>query len=222
MRARALPITHTYQIECYDELEAALLRCATGGPATPATSSSTSSKAATGGRPCSAAVAALPAGSLGLALGSRAHLEASSKAQRALYRTVLMKGMHLCVALLCSSAIHDTQCGFKLFTRAAAKSLFGALHLERFVRPFARCRAGCARAYGDAFSSAPTSRPHVALTLLCPMCRLTTRAMRPGAGGRSTSRWCSWRSGTASPWRRWRFSGGRWTAVSLSPRSSTW
>jgi dolichyl-phosphate beta-glucosyltransferase len=44
---------------------------------------------------------------------------------------VLMKGMHLCVAVLCSSEIHDTQCGFKLFTRGAAKTLFGALHLER-------------------------------------------------------------------------------------------
>lgn len=71
--------------------------------------------------------------SYGIAVGSRAHLEQESKAKRAFYRTVLMKGMHLCVAILCPTDVKDTQCGFKLFTRAAAASLFSNLHLERWA-----------------------------------------------------------------------------------------
>lgn len=49
--------------------------------------------------------------SYGIAVGSRAHLEKESKAKRAFYRTVLMKGMHLCVAILCPTDVKDTQCG---------------------------------------------------------------------------------------------------------------
>ena len=41
-----------------------------------------------------------------------------------------MRGFHVLVTLLCTSKIKDTQCGFKLFTRKAAKMLFGSLHLE--------------------------------------------------------------------------------------------
>ena len=68
-----------------------------------------------------------------LAVGSRAHLRDSSVEVRAWYRTVLMYGFHVAVRLLCSSHIKDTQCGFKLFTRKAAKHLFSSLHLERWA-----------------------------------------------------------------------------------------
>jgi dolichyl-phosphate beta-glucosyltransferase len=29
--------------------------------------------------------------------------------------------------------VRDTQCGFKLFRRGAARALFGALHIERWA-----------------------------------------------------------------------------------------
>eukprot|EP00096_Caligus_rogercresseyi_P002884 TRINITY_DN15245_c0_g1_i1.p1 TRINITY_DN15245_c0_g1~~TRINITY_DN15245_c0_g1_i1.p1 ORF type:complete len:317 (+),score=79.12 TRINITY_DN15245_c0_g1_i1:52-1002(+) len=65
--------------------------------------------------------------------GSRAHLEDESIASRSAFRTVLMKGFHLCVWLFGSRSIEDTQCGFKLFTREAARTLFNNLHIERWA-----------------------------------------------------------------------------------------
>ena len=62
--------------------------------------------------------------SLGVAIGSRAHLEKLSVATRELHRTILMHGFHVLVCILCSNKIQDTQCGFKLFTRKAASILF--------------------------------------------------------------------------------------------------
>jgi dolichyl-phosphate beta-glucosyltransferase len=44
-----------------------------------------------------------------------------------------MKGFHVLVTLLCTRNIRDTQCGFKLFTRQAAKIVFNSLHLERWA-----------------------------------------------------------------------------------------
>ena len=70
---------------------------------------------------------------VGITIGSRAHLVEKSVATRAFYRTVLMKGFHLLVTVLCTKNIRDTQCGFKLFTRGAAKLLFNALHLESWA-----------------------------------------------------------------------------------------
>ena len=63
----------------------------------------------------------------------RAHLAKDSIATRAFYRTVLMKGFHFYVQLLVTHSVQDTQCGFKLFTRAAAHVLFGNLHLYRWA-----------------------------------------------------------------------------------------
>jgi len=67
---------------------------------------------------------------LGIALGSRAHLEQHSVATRSWIRTVLMRGFHVLVMLLATRKIRDTQCGFKLFTRKTARLLFSNLHLE--------------------------------------------------------------------------------------------
>lgn len=70
---------------------------------------------------------------VGIALGSRAHLETASVSKRAFYRTVLMYGFHVLVYIFCTKSIRDTQCGFKLFTRQAAKLLFPNIHLERWA-----------------------------------------------------------------------------------------
>lgn len=39
---------------------------------------------------------------------------------RSFFRAVLMVGFHLMVYIFAVKSVHDTQCGFKLFTRAAA------------------------------------------------------------------------------------------------------
>jgi len=69
---------------------------------------------------------------MAIAVGSRAHLEEESIAQRSVFRTFLMKGFHLIVWLLCVRSVRDSQCGFKLFTRPAALLIFSNLHVERW------------------------------------------------------------------------------------------
>lgn len=75
-----------------------------------------------------------------IAVGSRAHLEDESIAQRTFFRTVLMKLFHLVVQItyfvgtrgtICH--IHDTQCGFKLFDRRLCEPVFLNNRLERFA-----------------------------------------------------------------------------------------
>lgn len=71
--------------------------------------------------------------SLGMVLGSRAHMAEKSVAARKWYRTILMKGFHMLVMMLCTRQVQDTQCGFKLFTATTAKTLFRNLHLYRWA-----------------------------------------------------------------------------------------
>ncbi|KAL6742534.1 hypothetical protein Aduo_015677 [Ancylostoma duodenale] len=66
-------------------------------------------------------------------VGSRAHLEAEAVATRSFLRTILMHGFHLLVWLFSSRTVRDTQCGFKLFTRASAARVFPVLHVERWA-----------------------------------------------------------------------------------------
>ncbi|KAH9604039.1 hypothetical protein KSS87_015025 [Heliosperma pusillum] len=66
------------------------------------------------------------------AFGSRAHLEEKALATRKWYRNFLMKGFHLVVLLAAGPGIRDTQCGFKMFTRAAARQLFRNVRLKRW------------------------------------------------------------------------------------------
>ncbi|CAA6661747.1 unnamed protein product [Spirodela intermedia] len=66
------------------------------------------------------------------AFGSRAHLEKQALATRKWYRNFLMKGFHLVVLLTAGSGIRDTQCGFKMFTRTAARRLFTNVRLKRW------------------------------------------------------------------------------------------
>ncbi|OBS71707.1 hypothetical protein A6R68_13715, partial [Neotoma lepida] len=70
---------------------------------------------------------------MGIACGSRAHLEKESIAQRSYFRTLLMYGFHFLVWFLCVKGIRDTQCGFKLLTREAAARTFSSLHIERWA-----------------------------------------------------------------------------------------
>lgn len=44
-----------------------------------------------------------------------------------------MLGFHLLVWLFTVRTVRDTQCGFKMFTRAAAVKLFTNMHIERWA-----------------------------------------------------------------------------------------
>ncbi|KAM7111589.1 dolichyl-phosphate beta-glucosyltransferase [Molossus nigricans] len=70
---------------------------------------------------------------MAIACGSRAHLQKESIAQRSYFRTLLMYGFHGLVWVLCVRGIRDTQCGFKLLTREAARRTFSSLHVERWA-----------------------------------------------------------------------------------------
>lgn len=64
--------------------------------------------------------------------GSRSHLEHDPNVQRSAFRTLLMIGFHIHVWIFGVRTIKDTQCGFKLFTRPAARILFNNLHVDRW------------------------------------------------------------------------------------------
>ncbi|VVC89820.1 unnamed protein product [Leptidea sinapis] len=68
-----------------------------------------------------------------IVIGSRAHLEKESLAKRNVFRNILMYGFHFLVWLFTVKGIKDTQCGFKLFTRKAAKICFQSLHVNRWA-----------------------------------------------------------------------------------------
>ncbi|KAL9927579.1 dolichyl-phosphate beta-glucosyltransferase wollknaeuel [Glossina fuscipes fuscipes] len=68
-----------------------------------------------------------------IVIGSRAHLEEEAIASRSLFRTFLMYGFHFLVWLFAVRSVRDTQCGFKLLTRPAARKLFNILHVERWA-----------------------------------------------------------------------------------------
>ncbi|EGZ25592.1 hypothetical protein PHYSODRAFT_555347 [Phytophthora sojae] len=77
---------------------------------------------------------ALAQGSNGVVVcGSRAHLEEQAIAKRNPLRNLLMYGFHLIVSTLCIKNVRDTQCGFKLFDRKAARVLFAPMHIERWA-----------------------------------------------------------------------------------------
>ncbi|THD23907.1 Dolichyl-phosphate beta-D-mannosyltransferase [Fasciola hepatica] len=72
-------------------------------------------------------------GSMSVICGSRAHLEREALVKRHPFRNLLMYGFKMCVWLLCVRGVRDTQCGFKLFSRSAARVLFHNLHVERWA-----------------------------------------------------------------------------------------
>lgn len=65
-------------------------------------------------------------------VGSRAHMEGVDKAQRTALRDFLGKAFHALILLSGVRGVKDTQCGFKLFTREAARWLFPNQHVTRW------------------------------------------------------------------------------------------
>ena len=66
------------------------------------------------------------------AVGSRAHMQDEATATRTFLRNFLMHGFHLLCMLVVGPRIRDTQCGFKAFTRAAARQIFPGQRLQRW------------------------------------------------------------------------------------------
>ena len=65
-------------------------------------------------------------------VGSRAHVNGLSKADRTFIRNILGKSFHTLIWLTGVRGIKDTQCGFKLFSREAARWLFPNQHIQRW------------------------------------------------------------------------------------------
>ncbi|TFK48407.1 glycosyltransferase family 2 protein [Heliocybe sulcata] len=69
-----------------------------------------------------------------IAVGSRAHLvKTEAVVKRSLLRNVLMYGLHTVLRIVGVGHIRDTQCGFKLFNRPAARAIFPAQHITNWI-----------------------------------------------------------------------------------------
>ncbi|MGE5506961.1 MAG: dolichyl-phosphate beta-glucosyltransferase [Chitinophagales bacterium] len=68
----------------------------------------------------------------GVAIGSRRLPESNLIIRQPFHRRVMGAGFNLLVQALALPGLHDTQCGFKLFTRAAARDIFPRLTIDRF------------------------------------------------------------------------------------------
>lgn len=53
--------------------------------------------------------------------------------QRSLLRNILMYGLHTILRIVGVGHIRDTQCGFKLFSRTAARQIFPYQHLSTWI-----------------------------------------------------------------------------------------
>ncbi|KAF3767869.1 family 2 glycosyltransferase [Cryphonectria parasitica EP155] len=77
------------------------------------------------------------ASSRGVAIGSRGHLVGSEAVvKRSALRNFLMKSFHTVIKILtppATSRIRDTQCGFKLFSRAALPHIIPYMHAEGWI-----------------------------------------------------------------------------------------
>ncbi|KAK7685812.1 hypothetical protein QCA50_011158 [Cerrena zonata] len=72
--------------------------------------------------------------SAAIAIGSRAHLvKTDAVVKRSLLRNILMYGLHTILRIVGVGHIRDTQCGFKLFTRSAARQIFPYQHLPTWI-----------------------------------------------------------------------------------------
>lgn len=70
---------------------------------------------------------------LGVAVGSRNHLRTDIMKKRSKIRDFLNFCQVTLVKILCNTTLNDTQCGFKLFTKSAAISLFIPLHIQKWA-----------------------------------------------------------------------------------------
>jgi len=70
----------------------------------------------------------------GVVVGSRAHLVGTEAVvKRSLVRNILMHGFHFLLRTFGVGHIRDTQCGFKLFTRASSQLLFPTQHITNWI-----------------------------------------------------------------------------------------
>lgn len=76
-------------------------------------------------------LAAIEAGA-DVAIGSRPLRESRLEVRQPLYREALGRLFNMAVRLLALRELHDTQCGFKLFTSRAAKDIFSRCKLDGF------------------------------------------------------------------------------------------
>ncbi|KAI8320021.1 hypothetical protein GQ54DRAFT_340875 [Martensiomyces pterosporus] len=71
---------------------------------------------------------------LSIAIGSRNNQALSGTVvERSHVRAFLQWGFHTYVTILGVRGVRDTQCGFKLFSRRAARLIFPNMHVERFI-----------------------------------------------------------------------------------------
>jgi dolichyl-phosphate beta-glucosyltransferase len=82
-----------------------------------------------------------------LAIGSRACAGADLAVHQPLYREMLGRCFNLAVRALAVPGIADTQCGFKLFTRAVAEDVFPRLTVDRFSFDVELIYLACRRGY---------------------------------------------------------------------------
>ena len=71
-----------------------------------------------------------------IAIGSRPLRESQLVVRQPFYREMAGRAFNKVVQLLAVRGIHDTQCGFKLFTRAAAQDIFSRCRLNGFSFDF--------------------------------------------------------------------------------------
>ncbi|KAK9479267.1 nucleotide-diphospho-sugar transferase [Lipomyces japonicus] len=70
----------------------------------------------------------------GVAIGSRAHMVTSDAVvKRSYVRNFLMHSLHTLLYVFGIRTIRDTQCGFKIFTRQAARDIFPYMHNEGWI-----------------------------------------------------------------------------------------
>jgi dolichyl-phosphate beta-glucosyltransferase len=104
-------------------------------------------------------------GGADVAIGSRAVRDTVIVKRQPLYRVLMGKTFNKFVQLLATPGISDTQCGFKLFTRSAALSLFSDCRIDGFgfdveVLFLARKRGLTIREIGVQWLNSPESKVH--------------------------------------------------------------
>ena len=75
----------------------------------------------------------LAASAAPVAIGSRAVDQSTVRVRQPFYRVAMGRFFNVLVRLLAVPGIADTQCGFKLFSRSAAREVFPRLAVDRFA-----------------------------------------------------------------------------------------
>ena len=81
---------------------------------------------------CDRLFAAVDGGKFDVAIGSRALDRSLIGVNQTFFRAIVGRAFNVAVRLIAGLPFADTQCGFKLFSRRAAKRVFAAQRLEKF------------------------------------------------------------------------------------------